>query len=82
MGVGVGVGIDVGVGEAHSVVNPLLPDHAARIEWLRASEEGLDNEGMLHDKYHFLGGDRQWIYCRSIVRRLGLEDGKLRDMLR
>jgi len=47
----------------------VLPPLSARLEATRAHDEEREARGALTDsKYHYLGGDLQWAYCRRLLR--------------
>lgn len=49
-----------------------LPSVPEQYAWLAAFEEQLAHNNLYNEKYHFLGGDPQWAYCRHLATASGL----------
>ena len=54
-----------------------LPSVVDQRGWLLAYEEDLKVRGLFESKYHYLGGDLQWDYCRDIADAAGVSHPRL-----
>jgi len=45
-----------------------LPPLEERIRLLQEEENELHSKNLFDDKYHYLGGDSQWDYCRTLAK--------------
>lgn len=59
----------------------VLPSKADQMAWITDFEADLAEKDLLETKYHFLGGDLQWDYCRDIASEAGLETPRLQVYL-
>lgn len=53
-----------------------LPSVSDQYAWLQTFEEELAHNNLYAEKYHFLGGDPQWVYCRQLATASGLIRGQ------
>ena len=49
---------------------PMLPCIERRLNDLQDFEKNLENQGLLNEKYHYLGGKAQFDYCRMVAEEL------------